>query len=538
MLIEFNEQARKKLQVGVNTLANAVSCTLGPSGRNVVFSEDGEIRSTKDGVSIAKTIKNLEDPIENIGVEIIKQASIKSLQHAGDGTTTSTVIAQHMINEGLKLLENQSNPVEIKKGMEEAVQLVLENLIASGTHISSEEQLRQIAIISSNNDVEIGNLISMAMEKVGREGVVAIEESRTGETSLEIVEGVEFDKGYKSMYFVTNNNTNQAILDKPYILIYNGVISQISSILPLLNTISNENRALLIIAEDVTDEVLSTLIVNKMRGTLKVCAVKAPGFGDMRTAVLEDIAIITGGTVLSKDKGHKLETTTLEQLGQCRVSNVAKENSTIIDGRGSLEKVEQRAKEIKEQIDSGRFSVYETEKLQERLAKLTGGVAIINVGGANEIELKEKKDRVDDALHAAKAALEEGILPGGGIALLRSSNAIPLTHTNSNILKGYNIVREAIKQPFNVILNNAGIENKWEILSKVLKKSSYWYGYNVKTKEYVNMLDNGILDPLKVTRTALENAVSVAATLLTTEAVVFKPKDEKQENNLESQFNF
>lgn len=526
MVIEFNDDARRKLQKGVNKVADAVKCTLGPSGRNVVFSENGEIRSTKDGVSIARVIKDLDDPIENMGAEIVKQASIKSLQRAGDGTTTSTVLAQVMVNEGLKELENDVNTVEVKKGMEEAMSAVIANLKANKIDITTKEQVEQIATVSANNDAEIGKLIAEAMDEVGKDGVIAVEESRTGETTLEIVEGVEFDRGYKSLYFVTNNATNQCVLDKPHILLCDSHLSSIQDLLPILNTVSQEDLSLLIIAEDFSDEVTAALIANKMRGILKVCAVKAPGFGDQRKELLEDIAVITGGTVISKDKGHKLEDVTLDMLGQCRASNVAKENTTIVGGNGLLEAIEKRAEEIRSQIDSGKLSTYETERLQERLGKLIGGVAVINVGGVNEIEIREKKDRVDDALHAVKAAIDEGVLPGGGIALKRSVSVIPTKHANRNTLIGYNIIRTALQTPFSTILTNAGIQNQYEIESRL--KRDFWHGFNIKTQTYGNMSEMGICDPLKVTRTALESAVAVAATILTTEAVVFKPKEEKK----------
>jgi chaperonin GroEL len=527
--IEYGAEARKKVLAGINKLADAVTATLGPNGRNVVISKPGDFpQSTKDGVTVAKSI-TLEDPTEELGVQMVKQAAIKTANKAGDGTTTSTLLAQVMINKGLSHLDNGQNAVEIKRHMESAVKEVIEYLRTSvAEDISSEDQLEQIATISANNDVEIGKLIATAMEKVGRDGVVTIEESRSGETYLETVEGMQFDRGYKSPYFVTNNTTMQSNLEKPWVLMYDGRITAVKELLPVLEYASQQHRSLLIVAEDVDNEALATLIVNKMRGILKVCAVKAPDFGDRRTLILEDMAILTGGQVISPNKGMKLDKLKTEWLGECRMATIEKEDTTIVDGSGSAEAIEARIKELQEQIDQAK-TPYEMEKLQERLAKFTGGVAIVHVGGGSELEIKERKDRVEDALHATKAAISEGIVPGGGTALLRARTAI----TNKDSIGG-GIVHEACAAPFSKILTNAGYSQE-EIFRLMIESSSEktWVGYNLVDEEFGDMKEYGIIDPAKVTRNALENAMSVAGTILLTECtVVDKPEDKKADGGM------
>jgi len=527
--IEYGAEARKKVLAGINKLADAVTATLGPNGRNVVISKPGDFpQSTKDGVTVAKSI-TLEDPTEELGVQMVKQAAIKTANKAGDGTTTSTLLAQVMINKGLSHLDNGQNAVEIKRHMESAVKEVVEYLRTSvAEDISSEDQLEQIATISANNDVEIGKLIATAMDKVGRDGVVTIEESRSGETYLETVEGMQFDRGYKSPYFVTNNTTMQAHLEKPWVLMYDGRITAVKELLPVLEYASQQNRSLLIVAEDVDNEALATLIVNKMRGTLKVCAVKAPDFGDRRTMILEDMAILTGGQVISPNKGMKLDKLKTEWLGECRLVTAEKEDTTIVDGSGSAEAIEVRIKELQEQIDQAK-TPYEMEKLQERLAKFTGGVAIVHVGGGSELEIRERKDRVEDALHATKAAISEGIVPGGGTALLRARTAI----TNKDSI-GKGIVYDACGAPFSKILTNAGYSQE-EVFRLMIESSNEktWVGYNLVDQEFGDMKEYGIIDPAKVTRNALENAMSVAGTILLTECtVVDKPEDKKADGGM------
>jgi chaperonin GroEL len=530
--VEFGTELKKKILEGVNKLNKTVSSTLGPGGRNVIIRDSsGEIRISKDGVSVAKNFMQLEDPVEDIGAQLIKQVSIKSADKAGDGTTTSTLLASVMVSEGAKSIDRGSNPIEVKRGIDKAVKSLVDALKSISQDISSEEQIRQVATISANNDQEVGELIARAMEKVGRDGVVTIEESKTGETTLEVVEGMQFERGYKSPYFVTDNNTMQAILEKPYILLYDGRITTAKQLLGVLNYVSSSSSSLLIIAEDIDGEALATLIVNKARGIIKAAAVKAPGFGEIRTHILEDIATLTGGMVLSKDKGHNLEKLAWETpgvLGTARLATVGKDDTTIVDGKGDEKKIADRLMALKEQIDNA-TSAYEIEKLQERLAKMIGGVAIINVGGMSEVELKEKKDRIDDALHATKAAIEEGIVPGGGMALLNCQQAIDsVTYDNKDQLLGAEIVKRAISTPFAKILENAGIDNHYEILYKVRHEAEKaegdaknWWGYNAKTSNYENFLESGVIDPTKVTRNAIENAASVAGTIITTESAVF-----------------
>ena len=523
--IKLGSEARTQLVKGIDLLANAVVSTLGPNGRNVVISNpQGVPQSTKDGVTVAKSI-TLSDPEQELGAQLVKQAAIKTAEKAGDGTTTSTLLAREMIKAGLNALNNNESAVQIKRDIDATVKTVVKNLKDNiAEDIVAEEQLEQVATISANNDPEVGKLIATAIDKVGMEGVVHIEESRTGETYLETVEGLQFDRGYKSPYFVTNNTTMTATLENPLVLISDQKITQVKELLPILEAVSNQAKSLLIIAEDIDQEALATLIVNKMRGTMNVCAVKSPEFGDRRKLVLDDIAITTGGQVFSKDKGMKLDKFSWEWFGEARTVTVEKEQTTIVDGKGDVDAIEKRIDELQTQINKAQ-TPFEIEKLQERLAKFVGGVAIIHVGGNTETEMKEKKDRVDDALHATKAAIEEGIVPGGGIALLYASSDIEAETT------GAQIVKQACAKPFNQILVNAGFNDvKGQILADSLINSGNdtWAGYNIKTDEMVNMKEAGIIDPTKVSRTALQNAASVAGTVLLTECTVV---DEPSEDN-------
>jgi chaperonin GroEL len=530
--ISFPKDAREKLLSGVNQLADAVVCTLGPSGRNVFIQQQGgNPTSTKDGVTVAKEVE-LEDPIENTGAQAVKQVAIESARLAGDGTTTATLLAREIYSQGLSELEN-SNAVEVKRGIDIATKEVVKYLKNNySKEVTDEEQIKQVATISGNNDSEVGNLIATAMEKVGREGLITIEESKTGETYLETVEGMQFNRGYKSPYFVTDNNTMTSVLNNPLILITDRKIHHVKEMLPLLESVSQQSRELLIIADDVEGEALSTLVVNKMRGILKVVAVKAPDFGDRKKAVLEDIAALTGGTVVSEEKGMRLDKFDIKWFGNSRKVTVGKDDTTIVDGKGSEEAITKRIEELKDQIDNT-VSPYEKEILQDRLAKLIGGVAMIHVGGHTEVEMKEKKDRVDDALHATKAALEEGILPGGGIALLNASKHLldnPLVASHPDQEKGFDIVTRAIRKPFEQILLNAGeTQEKIEDRELTVLAGDRWVGFNPRAGQYVDMLVEGIIDPTKVTRLALENAASVAGTMLITECVItnIKPKDEQ-----------
>lgn len=530
-IINIGTEAREKLVSGVNQLADAVVSTLGPNGRNVVIAQRGGLSpaSTKDGVTVAKTIE-LEDPVENLGAQMVKQAAIKTADSAGDGTTTATLLAKEIIQEGMKHLHTgKRNAVSIKKGIEKASREVVEELKKISTDISSEEQIEQVATISSNNDKEIGKLIAAAMDKVGREGVITVEESKTHETTLETVEGMQFDRGYKSPYFVTDNNSMQAIIDDPYILLYDGKITTIKELLPILESVSSQNKSLVLIAEDIDGEALAAMIVNKMRGILKCCAVKAPDFGERRTMILEDIATLTGATVISKQKGMRLDKITFDQLGKARGATITKDSTTLVDGIGKEKYIVARLEEIKSQIDKAE-SNYAVEKLQERLAKMAGGVAIINVGGHTEIEMKEKKDRVEDALHATRAAIDEGIVPGGGVALLKVRNKIQHEDGDIDENLGKSILLNAIEKPFVQILKNAGIEKYHHIMDKIENSKEQDMGFNIKEEKYVDMIKEGIIDPTKVTRTALENAVSVAGTMLITECtVVDNPEDKKEE---------
>jgi chaperonin GroEL len=530
--ISFSKEAREKLLSGVDQLADAVVCTLGPSGRNVFIQQQGgNPTSTKDGVTVAKEVV-LEDPIENTGAQAVKQVAIESARLAGDGTTTATLLAREIYKQGLAELEN-SNAVEVKRGIDIATKAVVDYLRDQySKDITDEEQIKQVATISGNNDPEVGNLIATAMDKVGRDGLVTIEESKTGETYLETVEGMQFNRGYKSPYFVTDNSTMTSVLSNPLILITDKRIQHVKEMLPLLESVSQQNKDLLIIADDIDGEALSTLVVNKMRGILRVVAVKAPEFGDKKKAMLEDIAALTGGTVVSEEKGMKLDKFNLEWFGKSRKVTVGKDDTTIVDGKGSEEAITKRIEELKEQIDNT-VSPYEKEILQDRLAKLIGGVAMIHVGGHTEVEMKEKKDRVDDALHATKAALQEGILPGGGIALLNAAAYLynnPSVASHPDQQKGFDIVRRAITKPFEQILLNAG-ETQDTINERMVRlvDGDIWQGFNPRVGEYVNMLTEGIIDPTKVTRLALENAASVAGTMLITECVItnVKEKDEQ-----------
>ena len=533
----FGTELKNKLLEGVQKLNNSVASTLGPAGRTVLIKEStGEIKVTKDGVTVAKAFQELEDQTESIGAELAKKVSIKSANEVGDGTTTSTVLATAILEEGIKQINDGSNPVNIKKGIDEAVATVVSKLKEMSTDITDDSQIREVATISGNNDSEIGNLIASSLDKVGRDGIVTIEESKTGETSLEVVEGMQFDRGFKSPYFVTDNDAMAAILDDPYVLIYDGRITQAAELLNVLNKVSSESKPLLIVAEDIDNEALATLIVNKMRGTVQVVAVKAPEFGDRRTMALEDLAVVTGGQVLSKNKGHKLDKMQPlqfnELLGSARKVTVEKETTTIIDGKGTEETITERATSIKTQLDNA-TSAFEKEKLQERLGKLIGGVAIINVGGNSEIEIKEKKDRVEDALFATKAALDEGIVIGGGHALLYAAGAIdPLG--NDDVAIGRRIVKQAISEPFIKIMTNAGHDlNDIRFASFKLIDSGndIWSGLSYKDLEVIEYKKLGIIDPKKVTRIALENAASIAGTILTTESVVY---EKREDNNNET----
>jgi chaperonin GroEL len=529
--VTLGVEARKNLVKGIDTLADAVVSTLGPNGRNVVIAnEQGTPQSTKDGVTVAKSI-SLKNPEQELGVQLVKQAAIKTAEKAGDGTTTSTLLAREMIKAGLNALNNGENAVQIKRDIDATVKIVVDNLKNNiAEDISSEGQLEQVATISANNDPEVGKLIATAIDKVGMEGVVHIEESKTGETYLETVEGMQFDRGYKSPHFVTNNSTMSATLDNPLILISENKITQVKELLPILEAVSSQAKSLLIIAEDIDQEALATLIVNKMRGTMNVCAVKAPEFGDRRKLILEDIAITTGGQVFSKDKGMKLDKFSWDWFGEARTITVEKEQTTIVDGKGNEDTINNRIDELQNQLDKS-TTPFETEKLQERLAKFVGGVAIIHVGGNTETEMKEKKDRVDDALHATKAAIEEGIVPGGGTALLYASSGLETKTT------GAQIVKQACAKPFNQILINAGYDEvKGKILADSLINSGNdtWAGYNIKTDEVVNMKESGIIDPTKVSRTALQNAASVAGTVLLTECtIVNEPNEDKNQPQMD-----
>ena len=542
--INFSGQARQQLLNGVNKLADAVVVTLGPSGRNAIIDNgNGTINSSKDGVTVAKSIE-LEDRVENMGAQMVKEVASKTNDLAGDGTTTSTLLAREIYKQGLKVLTSGANAVDIKKGIDSAVKRTVTYLEYTSKDITEESQLRQVATISANNDQEVGELIFTAMDKVGRDGVITIEESRTGETYLDTVEGMQFARGYKSPYFVTDNNSMQSVLKDPLVLIADKRLTQVKELLPILEAVSQQNKSLLIIADDIDGEALSTLVVNKMRGIIQVVAVKAPEFGDRKKAILEDIAVLTGGTVVSTEKGMRLDKFDSKWFGKAKKATVGKESTTIIDALGEDAAISARIEELKAQIDES-DSPFEIEKLQERLAAFIGGVAIVHVGGHTEVEMKEKKDRVDDALHATKAALEEGILPGGGIALLNAAEELATLAKYDPTVKGdtktgYEIVIKAIQKPFRQILENAGyLDVKPNLLGRVKKGSieairkevlaagNTWTGYNPREHKIVNMFNEGIVDPTKVTRLALENAASVAGTMLITEAVISDLNDNK-----------
>jgi chaperonin GroEL len=517
--IKFDIEARDALKRGVDALANAVKVTLGPQGRNVVIDKKfGGPSITKDGVSVAKEIE-LEDTIENMGAQMVKEVASKTADIAGDGTTTATVLAQAIVSNGLKNVAAGANPMDLKRGIDKAVSVVVENLKSQSQEVGdSIEKIQQVGAISANNDNAIGSLIAEAMDKVKKEGVITVEEAKGTDTYVEVVEGMQFDRGYLSPYFVTNTEKMLADLDTPYILLYDKKISNMKDLLPILEPAAQSGKPLLIIAEDVDGEALATLVVNKMRGSLKIAAVKAPGFGDRRKAMLEDIAILTGGTVISEERGFKLENATIDMLGTSEKVTIDKDNTTIVNGAGDKDNIMARVNQIKAQIEST-TSDYDREKLQERLAKLAGGVAVLYVGAASEVEMKEKKDRVDDALHATRAAVEEGIIPGGGVALVRAADALAqLKGDNADETTGIQIVTRAIEEPLRQIVANAGNEGS-VVVSKV-KEGKADYGYNAKKEEFENMFEAGIIDPTKVTRVALENAASVSGMLLTTECVL------------------
>jgi len=516
--VKFGQDARERMLCGVDILANAVKVMLGPKGRNVVIEKSfGAPRITKDGVTVAKEIE-LEDKFENMGAQMLKEVASKTADLAGDGTTTATVLAQAIVREGAKSVAAGSNPMDLKRGIDVAVATVVAELKANSKKVT-KDQIAQVGTISANGDEVVGKKIAEAMEKVGSEGVITVEESKTMEFELEVVEGMQFDRGYLSPYFITNAEKMITELESPYILINEKKLSNLQAMLPVLEAVVQSGKPLLIIAEDVEGEALATLVVNKLRGGLKVAAVKAPGFGDRRKAMLEDIAILTGGTVISEDLGIKLETVTLNMLGRAKKVTIDKENTTIVDGVGKKPEIEGRVKQIKAQIEET-TSDYDREKLQERLAKLAGGVAVIKVGGASEVEVKERKDRVDDALHATRAAVEEGIVPGGGVALLRASKALEgLKGENDDQKVGINIVRKALQAPARQIAANAG-EDGSVIVGKILENTKYSFGYNAQTHEYGDMYTQGVIDPAKVVRCALQDAASVAGLLVTTEAMI------------------
>ena len=521
----FDEAARHALLRGVEKLSKAVKATLGPAGRNVVLDKKfGSPTITKDGVTVAKEIE-LEDPYENIGAQLVREVASKTSDIAGDGTTTATVLAESIYREGLKNVTAGANPTELKRGIDRAVEAIVEELASISKKVKDKEDIRQVATVSANWDKTIGEIIADALDKVGKDGTVTVEEAKSIETSLEVVEGMQFDKGYLSPYFVTNQEDQEAVLENAYLLIHEKKISSLKDMLPLLEKVAKSGKPLLVIAEEVEGEALATLVVNKLRGTLQVCAVKAPGFGDRRKAMLEDIAILTGGKMLSEDLGIKLENVTLDDLGKVKRAVVDKENTTLIEGAGKSSDIQGRVSQIKKQIEET-TSDYDKEKLQERLAKLAGGVAVINVGAATETEMKEKKARVEDALHATRAAVEEGIVPGGGVALIRGQKAIEGLKLKGDQAIGAEIIRRAVEQPLRTLADNAGVEGS--IVVQEVKSRKGAEGYNVATGEYVDLLKAGVVDPTKVTRSALQNAASIAGLLLTTEAVVTElPEKEK-----------
>jgi len=523
--LQFNTDARSKLKRGVDQLAEAVKVTLGPKGRNVVIDKKfGSPTVTKDGVTVAKEVE-LSDPIENMGAQMVKEVATKTSDLAGDGTTTATVLAQAIFREGLKNVTAGANPMELKRGIDRAVEAVVEQLKTLSVPSAGKKEIAQVGTISANNDKEIGNLIAEAMEKVGKDGVITVEEAKGLETTLETVDGMQFDRGYLSPYFVTDPEKMEAVLDDPYILIHDKKISAMKELLPVLEKVAQSGRPMLIIAEDVEGEALATLVVNKLRGTLKVCAVKAPGFGDRRKEMLRDIAVLTGGQVVSEELGFKLENSTLNDLGRAKRVVVDKDNTTVVDGRGKENDIQGRINEIKAAVDKS-TSDYDREKLQERLAKLSGGVAVINVGAATETEMKEKKARVEDALHATRAAVEEGIVPGGGVALVRAQVGLDKLKGTEDEKIGVEIVRRALEEPIRMIAQNAGAEGSI-VVGRVKESKEKNFGYNAATDSYEDLVRAGVIDPTKVTRTALQNAASIAGLLLTTECVVVEKKEDK-----------
>ena len=523
--IQFDVEAREGLKKGVDALANAVKVTLGPKGRNVIIGKSfGGPQITKDGVTVAKEIE-LEDPLENMGAQMVKEVASKTNDLAGDGTTTATILAQAIVKEGLKNVTAGANPMDLKRGVDKAVEAIVGELNNNAVTVgSSSDKIKQVASISANNDEAIGSLITEAFEKVGKEGVITVEEAKGTDTYVDVVEGMQFDRGYLSPYFVTNSEKMEADLESPYILLYDKKISAMKDLLPVLEPVAQSGKPLLVIAEDVDGEALATLVVNKLRGSLKIAAVKAPGFGDRRKAMLEDIAILTGGTVISEERGFTLENTTIEMLGSAERVTIDKDNTTIVNGAGDKKNIEARVNQIKAQIETT-TSDYDKEKLQERLAKLAGGVAVLYVGAASEVEMKEKKDRVDDALHATRAAVEEGIVAGGGVALLRSRKVLEkLTSENLDEVTGIQIISRAIESPLRTIVENAGGEGS-VVVAKVLEGKGN-FGYDAKSENFVDLLKQGIIDPKKVTRIALENAASVAGMILTTECALVDIKDD------------
>src|ERR1700742_2975352 len=523
--LHFNVDARAALKRGVDQLAEAVKVTLGPKGRNVVIDKKfGAPTVTKDGVTVAKEIE-LSDPLENMGAQMVKEVATKTSDNAGDGTTTATVLAQAIFREGLKNVTAGANPMAIQRGIAKAVEAITEELKKISVPTSGKKEIAQVGTISANNDPEIGNLIAEAMEKVGKDGVITVEEARGLETDLNTVEGMQFDRGYVSPYFVTDPEKMESVLDDPYILIHDKKISSMKDLLPVLEKVAQQGRPLLIIAEDIEGEALATLVVNKLRGTLKVAAVKAPGFGDRRKAMLQDIAVLTGGQVVSEEVGFKLENAVVTDLGRAKRVVIDKDNTTIIDGNGAEDTIQGRIKEIKSAIESS-TSDYDKEKLQERLAKLAGGVAVINVGAATEAEMKEKKARVEDALHATRAAVEEGIVPGGGVALVRAQRALKSLKLDSEEQIGVDIIKRAVEEPIRMIVQNAGGEGSI-VVEKVRSSKDDAFGYNALTDTYENLVQAGVIDPTKVTRTALQNAASIAGLLLTTEALIVEKKEDK-----------
>ena len=516
-VIDYDVDARTKLKSGVDKLANAVKVTLGPKGRNVILDKKfGSPTVTKDGVSVAKEIE-LEDNFENIGAQMVKEVASKTSDDAGDGTTTATILAQAIFREGLKNVTAGHNPMSIKRGIDKGVIVISDAIKAMSKPVSGQAEISQVGTISANNDQHIGDLIAEAMGKVGKDGVITVEEAKTAETTLDVVEGMQFDRGYVSPYFVTDPESMEAVLDDPMILIHDKKISNMKDLLPILEKVAQQGKPLMIISEDIDGEALATLVVNKLRGTIKVAAVKAPGFGDRRKAMLEDIAVLTGGKVISEELGFKLENAVLSDLGTCKKISIDKDNTTIVEGAGIVEEIKGRIGQIRKQIEDT-SSDYDREKLQERLAKLAGGVAVINVGAATETEMKEKKARVEDALHATRAAVEEGIVPGGGVALLRAISALDKIDVSDEEMVGINILRRALESPIRQIVENSGVESS--VVVNQVKSKTGAYGYNARTGEYEDLFKAGVIDPTKVTRSALENAASIAGLLLTTECVI------------------